>query len=176
MPPILLCWLTMSEVDVGQYSVTCCCCATDGSRGAVWIIPHSHRIIEWLGVEGTSRIIKFQLPCHRQGWKPLDQELDQVAQSPIQPGIKHWQGWPTAPLGNLFQLLTTLSVKNFPLASNLNLPSFSLKPFPLLLSLSTFVKLISPMFIIYLWKAAMRSPCSLLCSRLNKPSSFSLPS
>ena len=46
MSPILLCWPTMSEVDVGsmavevepyhQYSITFCCCASDGSRGAVW--------------------------------------------------------------------------------------------------------------------------------------------
>jgi len=44
MPPILLPW-PMSEVDVGvmaveaepshQYSVTCCCHVTDGSKGAV---------------------------------------------------------------------------------------------------------------------------------------------
>ena len=43
MPPILLCWPTMSETDVGemsagaepspQCSVPCCCCVTDGSRG-----------------------------------------------------------------------------------------------------------------------------------------------
>ena len=42
MPPILLCWPMISEVDAGgmaiegepshQYSVTCCC-VTDGSRG-----------------------------------------------------------------------------------------------------------------------------------------------
>jgi len=44
--PILLCWPTTSEVDVGgmavevepyrQYYVACCCHVTDGSRGAVW--------------------------------------------------------------------------------------------------------------------------------------------
>ena len=43
MPPILLCWPTVSEADVGiltvkvehscQYSIMLCCC--DGSRGAV---------------------------------------------------------------------------------------------------------------------------------------------
>ena len=49
MPPVLLCLPTMSEADGGgmtvevpsnipsqQYSITCCCCATDGSSGAVW--------------------------------------------------------------------------------------------------------------------------------------------
>ena len=45
MPPIL-CWPKKPEADVGviaveaepshQYSVTCCCCVTDGSRGALW--------------------------------------------------------------------------------------------------------------------------------------------
>jgi len=46
MSLILVCWLTMSEVDVDdmtiedepthQYPITCCCCATDSSRRAVW--------------------------------------------------------------------------------------------------------------------------------------------
>ena len=45
MPPILLCWPMMAETNNGgmaveaeishQYSVTCCCCVTDGSREAV---------------------------------------------------------------------------------------------------------------------------------------------
>ena len=45
MPPVLLFWSMMSEADVGgiaveaepshQYSVTFCCCVTDGSRGTV---------------------------------------------------------------------------------------------------------------------------------------------
>lgn len=39
--------------------------------------------------------------------------------------------------GQLCHGLTTLSVKKFPLTSNLNIPLFSLKPFTLILSLST---------------------------------------
>ena len=39
--------------------------------------------------------------------------------------------------GQLFQHLTPLIVKNFPLISNINLLSFNLKPFPLVLLLST---------------------------------------
>lgn len=45
MPPILQCWPITSETDVGgmgveaeppyQHCVTCCCCMTNGSRGAV---------------------------------------------------------------------------------------------------------------------------------------------
>ena len=46
MPPILLCWPTTSEANAGgmavhtesshQYSITCRCHVTDGSRGVVW--------------------------------------------------------------------------------------------------------------------------------------------
>ena len=45
MPPILLCWPMVSEVNVGgmavevepshQHPITFCCCVTEGSRGAV---------------------------------------------------------------------------------------------------------------------------------------------
>ena len=45
-PPILWCWPTKSEADVGgtaveiepfyRYCITICCCATGGSRGAIW--------------------------------------------------------------------------------------------------------------------------------------------
>jgi len=48
-----------------------------------------HRIIEWFGFEGTLKIIWFQPPCHEQGHLPLDQ----VAQSSIQLGLEHCQGW-----------------------------------------------------------------------------------
>jgi len=51
-------------------------------------------------------------------------------------------GWGIHSLsGQLFQHLTTLTVKNFPLISNLNLPSFNLKPFPLVLLSSTLSKI-----------------------------------
>ena len=40
-----------------------------------------HRIIEWVGLEETSKIIQFQ-------YQPLDQALDQVAQGSIQPGLE----------------------------------------------------------------------------------------
>jgi len=48
-------------------------------------------------------------------------------------------GASTTSLGYLFQCVTTLWVKNFFLISNLNLACLSLKPFPLVLSLSTLV-------------------------------------
>jgi len=79
----------------------------------------------------------FQPLCHEQEHLLLDQ----VAESSIQPGLEHFQGGAsTASLGNLCQCLTTLMVKNFFLISSLNLPSFSLEPFPLVLSLHSLVK------------------------------------
>ena len=49
-------------------------------------------------------------------------------------------GASTASWGNLFQCITALWVKNFLLPSNLNLPCPSLKPFPLVLSLSSLLQ------------------------------------
>jgi len=61
-------------------------------------------------------------------------------QGPIQPGLEHLQGWGIHSFsGQLCQHLTALSSKNCPQTSNLNL-SFSLKPFPLVLSLSSCLK------------------------------------
>ena len=45
------------------------------------------RIIEWLGLEEASRIIKFQPSCHRKGCQLLDQVLDKIAQGAIQSGL-----------------------------------------------------------------------------------------
>jgi len=53
-------------------------------------------------------------------------------------------GASTTSLGNLFQCVTTLCVKNFLPISNLNLPCLSLKPFPLVLSLFTHVNSRTP--------------------------------
>mgnify|MGYP001855689421 CR=1 len=54
------------------------------------------------------------LPTSRSGTGP---------QGPIQPGLEHLRGWGIHNLsGQLFQHLSTLAVKKFPLASNLNLP------------------------------------------------------
>jgi len=138
------------------------------SRGKVV----SHRIIEWLGLEGTLKTISFQPLCHEQGHLPLDQ----VAQSSIQPGLEHCRkGAPTASLGNQCQCLTTLMVKNFFLMPSLNLPSFSLKPSALVLSLQALVKKSLSSFLVGPFrycKAAIRYPWSLLFSRLNSPNSL----
>ena len=49
-------------------------------------------------------------------------------------------GASTTSLGNLCQCLTTLTVKNFFLISSLHLPSFSLKPFLLVLAQQALLK------------------------------------
>jgi len=74
-------------------------------------------MIEWLGLEETPKIIKFQPPCHRQSHQPPHlMVLDQVAQGSIQSGPEHLQGWGTHSLSE--QHLTIVSVKNFSLTSN----------------------------------------------------------
>ena len=85
----------------------------------------------------------------------------------------------TTYLGNLFQCITTLWVKNFLLISNLSQPCLSLRLFLLILPLSTLTNSRSPSCLyasFKYWKATMRSPWSLLFSKLNKPSYLNLPS
>lgn len=48
-----------------------------------------YRNIGWFVLEGTSEIISFLPPCHRQGHSVLDQ----VAQSPIQPASNASKEW-----------------------------------------------------------------------------------
>ena len=73
-------------------------------------------------------------------------------------------------LGNLFLCLATLKCRRLFFISNLDLPSLSLKPFPLLFSPQTLVQSLSPSFLklpFRYWKEALRSPQSLLFFRLN---------
>ena len=51
----------------------------------------NYRIIECFGLEGTFRGHLAQPPCNKQGHL----QLDQVVQSPIQPGLECFQGWGT---------------------------------------------------------------------------------
>jgi len=71
----------------------------------------NHRIIEWPGLKRTTVMMEFQPPCYVQGHQPPDQALNASR-----------DGASTTSLGNLFQCVTTLCVKNFFLTSNLNLP------------------------------------------------------
>lgn len=75
----------------------------------------------WAGTPSTKPVCSK--PCLTQPW--------------TLPGMRH-----TAFLGHLCYFLTTLTVNNFFLLSNLNLFSFSLSPFPLVL-----VNSLSPMHI-----------------------------
>ena len=104
--------------------------------GSCELRSENHRIMEWVRLEGTLKLIWFQPPCHQQGHLPPAQlrAPSNLALSPAREGAA------TASLGNLGQGLTTLMGKNFFLISNLNLPSFSLQPFPLVLSLHTLCK------------------------------------
>ena len=86
MPFILLCWPVMSEVDGGgtaaevepshQYSVTFCCCVTDGSREAVWqnCIWHGSvdetKVHHWIPpYKKTSSLWHSQIPAEWL-WRP----------------------------------------------------------------------------------------------------------
>jgi len=89
------------------------------------------------------------------------------------------EGASTASLGNLCQCLTALIVKDFFFISNLYLTSFSLKPLPLGLSLHALVKKSLSSFLVgpsRYWKAAIRSPRSLLFCSLSSPNSLRLSS
>jgi len=96
------------------------------------ILPCNCRIIESFELEGTLKGHLVQLSSNEQGYP----QLDHIAQSPIQPDLPSVSkvGVSTESLGNLFQCLNTLIVKNFFLICNLNLTTFSLKPFALVLS------------------------------------------
>jgi len=136
-----------------------------------------HRCIEWLGLEGTSKIIKFQPPCCRMSYQVLDQAPAQAAHSPIQPGLEHLQGWGIHNLSGQPVPVLHHSLKNFPQASNRNLPSLSLKQFPLVLSLSICLTSWFPSCLrspFKHWKAAVRSPQSLLFSRMKSLNEYEM--
>lgn len=77
-----------------------------------WALLYKHRMA-WVG---TSRIIKFQHPCHRQGGQLLDQVLSQIAQD-----LKNFQGQGIQNLSRHRSSSSPLSVKKTPL----HLPNIS---------------------------------------------------
>jgi len=102
-----------------------------------------HRITECFLLEGTFRGHLAQPPCSEHGYLPLDQ----VAQSPIQPGLERSQGWGLHCLsGQSVPVFHHSYGKNFYLISSLNLPSLSLKPLLLVLSQQALLKTFFPTF------------------------------
>jgi len=99
------------------------------------------------------------VPCNEQGHL----QLDKVLQNPIQPDLECLHGqlphlWATCVsllLPRKKQTTTTMKQttkqqQQKPLiTSNLNLPSFNLKPFPLFLSQQTLPKSLSPSFLFH---------------------------
>ena len=121
-------------------------------------------ITEWLRLKRTTMIINPPAMCRITNHQTrLPRATSNLALNAYRDGAF------TISLGNLFQCFTTLCVKNIFLISNLKLPWLSLKPFLLVLSLSTLVNSHSPSCLytpFKYWKAAMRSPQSLLFSKL----------
>ena len=101
------------------------------------VIESYHRITEWPGLKRTTVLIQFQPPamCRVASLQTmLPRATSSVALNASRDGAS------TTSSGNLFQCFTTLCMKNFLLTSNLNLPCLSLRPFPLVQSLSIHVK------------------------------------
>ena len=125
-----------------------------------------------LGWKGPFKGHLVHPPCSKQGHL----QIHQVAQSHVQLGRECFQWWGICHLSGQPVPVPhhPLCKKKFFFISNLNLPAFSLKLLPLVLSQQALLKTLSPSF--KYWKAARRSPWSLLFSRLNSPNSLSLSS
>jgi len=96
-------------------------------RAAACSRSRNHRIIEWFRLGGMFAGHLVQPLYHEQGHL----QLDQVAQSPVQPDPQYFQGWGISHLsGQPKARFSPPQRKNFFLISSLNLPSFSLKPIP----------------------------------------------
>ena len=138
--------------------------AADKGPSPKGIIESWNHRVAW--IEKDHKDHRVSTPCYVQGCQPLDQ----AAQS----HIPSRDGASTASWGNPFQCVTTLCVKNFLLISNVKLPCLSLRPLPLVLSLPIVINSHSPSCLyapFKYWKGTMRSPQSLLFSKLNKSSS-----
>ena len=104
---------------------------------------YNHRIIEsqnhrmvWVGKDLKYHLVPTPSAMGRNIF-----HLIRLLRAPSNPPLNTArEGVSTTSLGNLLQCLSTLMVKNFFLISNPNLPSFSLKPLPLVLPLHALVK------------------------------------
>lgn len=74
----------------------------------------------WVEMNLKGRLVPIPTPCVRNAT-----QLDQVASSPIQPGLKHCQGWGIHNLSG--QLVPHHPLSKELLTPNPNLSSFSLK-------------------------------------------------
>ena len=95
IPPILFCWPTMSEADIGsttveaehshQYSITFCCSVTDGSRPAV----QQNDI--WHGSAYKAKVWNWVTPCGKKWtlWNSLI--LEHLWR--LNNRCKHSEGW-----------------------------------------------------------------------------------
>ena len=92
-----------------------------------------HRITEWLGLKETLEGHPVPNPHHKQG--PPTPHWTTLLKAPSNTLNTSSDRASTGSLGKLFQHLIMPRVKNFLLVSNLNVPSISLKPLPLVLSL-----------------------------------------
>ena len=134
------------------------------------------RILERPGLKRTTMTITFQPPavCKVANQQTrLPRATSSLALNASRDGAS------TASLDNLFHCVTTLWVKNCLLISNLNLRLSQFKtipPCPITIhpSKQPYPSCIYAPF--KYWKAAVRSPWSLLFSKLNKPSSLNLSS
>ena len=125
--------------------------------------PDKLTIIEWVGLQGTSKTIRFEPSTMVR----VAVHQVRLPRAPSNLALNAFRNRVSTSLGSLCQHLTVLWVKNFFLTLNLNFP-FCLKPSFLLLSIQASVKkslltyIISPF---KNWKAAMRFPQRLLFSR-----------
>lgn len=115
------------------------CFSAGGWKVIKWrkVTTEKSRTIERLRLEWALKIIYFQSPAMgRDATSQL-----RVHRVPFNLALNAFRdSAPTASLGRLCQCFIALWVKNVFLTANLNLPSFSLKPFCLILSLSNCVK------------------------------------
>jgi len=140
------------------------------SLPAAWYWSENHSTA-WVGEELKELLVP--IPHHGHCCHQL--RLPRAPSNLALSTSKH--GAPTTLLGNLFQCLIALWVQNFFLTSKLNFLSFSLKQSPLVSLLLDYVQSCHPSSLqgpFKYWKATMRSPRSLLFSRLNKSNSLNL--
>ena len=100
-----------------------------------------HRLMDWFGLGGTLEIIWSQPPARSRDISHQPRVLRAPSNLALSPAR---EGAATVSLGSLGQGLTTLLGKNFFPISDLNLPSVSSEPFPLVPSLHPLGKSPSP--------------------------------